>query len=163
MDETHHNLSKSGDKDGSHSVSYHNPTFQGGAVRGVKAGRHVTGVYATNAEGEALPHFYIFNSCAKADDNFQVKIYWFVGLPLIDGRFDCPTRVKTDSFYANRSQRSMYDELLSQYMESVIVPLYPNMHMTSVFVEATGKLNQGPVILKLDAGPGKRRLSSELV
>jgi hypothetical protein len=32
---------------------YDNPTFQRGAIRGVKAGGHVTGVHATNAEGEA--------------------------------------------------------------------------------------------------------------
>ncbi len=47
-------------------------------MRGVKAGRHVTGVYATNAEGEVLPSFYIFDSTAKADDNFRVTIDWFV-------------------------------------------------------------------------------------
>jgi hypothetical protein len=53
MDETHHNLAITGDRGGSCAVSYHNPAFQRGAVRGVKSGRHVTGVYATNAEGEA--------------------------------------------------------------------------------------------------------------
>jgi hypothetical protein len=47
----------------------------------------------------------------------------------------------------------MYDSLLNQYIESVIVPLYPNMNKTAIFDPRTGKLNQGPVILKLDAGP----------
>jgi hypothetical protein len=162
MDETYHNLSITGDKGGSRSVSYHNPSFQRGAVRGVKAGRHVTGAYATNAEGEALPPFYIFDSTAKSDDNFRVKIDWLVGLPSIEGRFGCPTRVESDSFYAVRSRGSMDDELLNQYIESVIIPLYPNMHKKAVFDETTGKLNQGPVILKLDAGPG-RIVSSEVV
>jgi hypothetical protein len=162
MDETHHNLFITGDKGGSRSVSYHNPSFQRGAVRGVKAGRHVTAAYATNAEGEALPPFYIFDSTAKSDDNFRVKIDWLVGLPSIEGRFGCPTRVESDSFYAVRSRGSMDDELLNQYIESVIIPLYPNMHKTAVFDKTTGKLNQGPVILKLDAGPG-RIVSSEVV
>ena len=67
MDETHHNLAITGDRGGSRSVSYHNAAFQRGAARGVKSGRHVTGVYATNAEGEALPPFYIFDSTAKSD------------------------------------------------------------------------------------------------
>jgi hypothetical protein len=57
MDETHHDLSITGDKGGSRAVSYHNPKFQRGASRGVKSSRHVTGVYATNSAGEALPPF----------------------------------------------------------------------------------------------------------
>ncbi|KAI2494414.1 hypothetical protein MHU86_20097 [Fragilaria crotonensis] len=162
MDETHHNLSITGDKSGSRSVSYHNPTFQRGAVRGVKAGRHITGVYATNAEGEALPPLYIFDSNAKSEDKFRVKMDWLKGLPSIEGRFGCPTRVESDSYYAVRSRGSMDDELLNHYIESVIIPLYPNMHKTAVFDATTGKLNQGPVILKLDAGPG-RMVSSEIV
>ena len=56
----------------------------------------------------------------------------------------------------------MDEELLNDYIESVIVPLYPNMHKTAVFDANTGKLNPCPVILKLDAGPG-RIVSSEVV
>jgi hypothetical protein len=44
----------------------------------------------------------------------------------------------------------------------MIVPLYPNMNKTAVFDLITGKLNQGPVILKVDAGPG-RIVSSEAI
>ena len=57
MDETHHDLSDTGDKGGSRAVLYHNPLYQRVAVRGVKSARHVTGVYATDAAGEALPPF----------------------------------------------------------------------------------------------------------
>ena len=70
MDETHHDLSITGDKGGSRAVSYHNPLYQRGAVRGVKSARHITGVYATNAAGEALPPFYIYDSSAKVEANF---------------------------------------------------------------------------------------------
>jgi hypothetical protein len=94
MDETHHNLAITGDRGGPRAVSYHNPSFQRGASRGVKSGRHVTGVYATNAEGEALPPFYIFDSTAKSDDNFRVKMDWLVGLPTVEGRFGCPSKEK---------------------------------------------------------------------
>jgi hypothetical protein len=51
MDETHHDLSITGDKGGSRAVSYHNPLYQRGATRGVKSAGHVTGAYATNAAG----------------------------------------------------------------------------------------------------------------
>lgn len=162
MDETHHNLSITGDRGGSRAVTYHDPTIQRGAARGVKAGRHVTGAYATNADGEALPPFYIFDSGAKSDSNFRVNTEWLVGLPSVRGRFGCPTMVESESFYAVRSRGSMDEELLNQYIETVIVPLYPNMNKTAVFDADTGKLNQGPVILKLDAGPG-RIVSSEAV
>ena len=119
-------------------------------------------MYATNAEGEALPPFYIFDSTAKSDENFRVKMDWLVGLPSIEGRFGCPTCIESDSFYGVRSRGSMDEELLNHYIESVIIPLYPNMHKTAVFDTSTGKLNQGPVILKLDAGP-VRIVLSEIV
>jgi hypothetical protein len=38
MDKTHHILAITGDRGGSLAVSYHNPAFQSGAVRGVKSG-----------------------------------------------------------------------------------------------------------------------------
>jgi hypothetical protein len=156
MDETHHDLSITGDKGGSRSVSYHNPSLQRGANRGVKSARHVTGAYATTAAGETLPPFYIFDSSAKLEGNFRVKVDWLVGLPTVSGRYGCPTfQEHCDSFFAVRPRGSMDDSLLNQYIESVIVPLYPNMHKTAIFDPVTGKLNQGPVILKLDAGPGR--------
>jgi len=64
MDETHHDLSITGDKGGSRSLVYNNLTLQRGYKKTVKPGRHVTGVYATNAAGEALPPLYIFDSGA---------------------------------------------------------------------------------------------------
>ena len=76
-------------------------------------------------------------------------------MPSITGQFGCPTQVESDSFYAARPQGSMDDSFLNQYIESVIVPLYPNMNKTAIFDPTSGKLNQGPVILKLDAGPGR--------
>jgi hypothetical protein len=47
----------------------------------------------------------------------------------------------------------MDDLLLNQYIEQVIMLLHPNMNKQAIFDLVTGKLNQGPVILTLDAGP----------
>ena len=92
MDETHHDLSITGDKGGSHSVSYHNPSLQRGANRGIKSARHVTGAYATTAAGEALSPFYIYDLSAKRKENFRVRVEWLAGLFLISGWFaGCPT------------------------------------------------------------------------
>jgi hypothetical protein len=154
MDETHHNLAITGDRGGPRAISYHNPAFQRGASRVVKLGRHVTGVYATNAEGEVLPPFYIFDSTAKSEENFCVKMDWIVSLATIEGRFGCPSKEKYDSFYAVRPSGSMDNELLNQYIEMVMLPLYPNMNKTAILDER-GRLLQGPVILKVDAGPGR--------
>ena len=108
VDETHHDLSITGDKGGSRAVSYHDSTLQRGAQRGVKSARHLTGVYATTAAGESLPPFYIFDSSAKSEDNFRVKVEWLVGLPTVSGRYGCPTHQEDlDSFYAVRPRGSM--------------------------------------------------------
>ena len=64
------------------------------------------------------------NSTAKSEENFCVKMDWLVGLPLITGRFGCPTQVESDSFFAVRSRGSMDEELLNQYIETVIVSQY---------------------------------------
>ncbi len=60
MDETHHDLSITGNKGGSRALVYSNPKRQRGYKKTVNAGRHVTGVYASNAAGEALPPLSIF-------------------------------------------------------------------------------------------------------
>ncbi len=48
-----------------------------------------------------------------------------MGLPSITGRFGCPTQVESDSFFAVRSRGSMDEELLNQYIETVIVGCIP--------------------------------------
>ena len=49
--------------------------------------------------------------------------------------------------------------LLNENIEQVIMPLHPNLKNTAVLDPFTEKLNQGPVILKVDAGPGMIVLS----
>ncbi len=155
MDETHHDLSITGDKGGPRSVVYHNPGLQRGCKRTVKASRHVTGVYATNAAGEALPPMFIFDSGAKLEKNFRVKVQWLQGLPVVTGRFGCPTQIEESSFCSVRTRGSMDDTLFIDYIERVVLPLYPNISKTAEFDPVTGKLLCGPVVLKVDSGPGR--------
>jgi hypothetical protein len=37
----------------------------------------------TQQPGEALPPFYIFDSCSKTSENYRVKVEWLVGLPSV--------------------------------------------------------------------------------
>jgi len=48
----------------------------------------------------------------------------------------------------------MDDSLFNDYIERVVLPLYPNISKTARF-DANGKLLCGPVILKVDSGPGQ--------
>ena len=162
MDETHHDLSITGDKSGSRAITYHNPNLQRSGKRAVKNARHVTGVYATNAAGESFPPMYIFDSSCKNPANYQVKIDWLVGLPKVTGQYGRPTLTEVDSFYAVRSKGSMDDSLLNAYVEDNILPLFPNISNEAVF-DSEGKLLRGPVILKLDAGPGRMVASQESI
>ena len=162
-DAKNHDLSITGDKGGSRSVVYHNPNYQRGYKRSVKAGRHVTGVYATNAAGEALPPMYIFDSGAKLEQNFRVKTTWLEGLPVIKGRFGCPELIEESSFFSVRSRGSMDDSLFIEYIEKVVLPLYPNISKTTEFDPVNGKLLRGPVILKVDSGPGRIVASEESI
>jgi hypothetical protein len=129
----------------------------------VKSARNVTGAYATNAAGEVLPPFYTFDSSAKSAENFRVKVSWLEGLPTVTGRFGCPTKVESGSFHTVRPRGPMDDSLLNEYIEQVIVPLNPNLNKMAVFDPITGKLNQGPVILNDNAGPGRIVLSEDIL
>jgi hypothetical protein len=138
MDETHHDLLVTGDRGGPRSVTYHNPRFQRGCKRGVQSSRHVTGVYATSAAGENIPPMYTFDSGAKIEDNFRVKMKWLDGLPTVTGRFGCPSIVESSSFYAVRTKGSMDDSLFNSYIDDVILPLFPNISKHASFDAATG-------------------------
>ena len=139
MDETHHDLSITSEKGGPRSTMYHNPNYQRGYKPSTKAGRHETGVYATTAAGGILPPMYIFDSSATVDDNFRVKVSWLEGLPKIEGRFGCPTRIESGSFFAVRSSGSMDDTLFNDYVDRIVLPLYPNISKTTRFDPITGK------------------------
>jgi hypothetical protein len=139
MDETFHDLSITSDKGDPRATTYHNKMYQRGpSRRSVKSTRHVNGVYVTNAGGESLPPMYIFYSSASTEENYCVKLEWLKGLPTITGRFGCPSVIESSSFYAVRGKGSMDDLLLAEYIDLVVLPLYPNIAKNAMF-NATGK------------------------
>ncbi len=99
---------------------------------------------------------YIFDSGAKVDANSHVKLGWVEILHVITGKFGCRTLIEQDFFFSVHLRGSMDDTLLNDYIERVVFPLYSNMMKVAEFdKEGTGRLLMGPVILKLDAGPGR--------
>jgi hypothetical protein len=97
---------------------------------------------------------YIFDSGAKIESNDRVKMSLLEGLPVIEGRFGCPSRVEVASFYSVRARGSMDDLLFNEYVERVVLSLYPNISKTAKF-DPTGTLLCSPVVLKVDSGPGQ--------
>jgi len=163
MDKTNHALSITGHRGGPRATTYHNPLLQRGHKVKAKQGRHVTGVYATNAAGEAIPPMYIFDSSAKSERIFRIRCSWVENLPKVSGRFGCPeTQHDVASYYAVRSRGSMDDSLFNNYVEEVIIPLYPNISKRARF-DQNGKLLCGPVILKVDSGPGRLVANAESI
>ena len=126
MDETHHNLAITGDRGGHQAVSYHNPAFQRGASRGVKSGCHDTGVYATNAEGEALPPFYIFDSTAKSEGTFVSRWIGFWVCQQLRGGSVVHPRKNTTAFlpFARADQWTMSCSIsTSKWLFSHCIPI----------------------------------------
>ena len=113
-----------------------------------------------------------------------MKLSWLEGLPKLKGG-GCPDRVEEPSFFSVRARESMDDSLFNDYVERVVLPLYPNINKTAKFDPNTstlatlwnnnaavflklkllltsllvdteaGKLLCGPLILKVDSGPGR--------
>ena len=117
---------------------YHNASLQRGYTPSTKAGRHVTGVYATSAAGETLPPMYIFDSSAVSECNYQVRVEWLRNLPTVEGRYGCPTLVDSGSFFAVRASGSMDDTLFNDYVDRIVLPLFPNIAKTTKFDPRTG-------------------------
>jgi hypothetical protein len=54
----------------------------------------------------------------------------------------------------------MEDKLFGQWLDLVIYPLYPNISPTFEFSES-GRVLKGPVLLKVDSGPGRISTAAE--
>jgi len=90
---------------------------------------------------------YVFDSGAKHEQNFRVKVRWLDGLPMVMGRYGCPeTQHDLSSFDSAQSHGSMNKFLFIEYIEKVVLPLYPNIALTTKF-DKNGKLLCGPVII----------------
>jgi hypothetical protein len=82
---------------------------------------------------------YVFDSGAKNECNYGVKLSWLEGLPVVNQRFGCPERVEVASFYSVRAKGSMENSLFHDYIDRVVLPLYPNINKTAKCDPNTGK------------------------
>ncbi len=70
--------------------------------------------------------------------------------------------MECNSYFAVWCQGSIDNSLLNAYVENNILSLIPNISNKEVF-DSKGKLLHGPVILKLDSGPGQMIPSRESI
>ena len=153
MDETQRPFSTEMDKCGSRSVSFGFNDDGRKERRSSRGCRHTTGVYTLNTDGEELPPLYMFDSSAQHTCNFQVQPSWCKGLPKVNRRYGREEKVSVDSFISVCSKGSMNGSLFRHFIRNVILPLYPNISNECVLVD--GKVIKGPVIFKIDSGPGR--------
>ena len=114
IDETHHRFSNESDKGGTRALRYAASFITRSGDRVVKNGRHTTGVYSTNAFGEALPPLYILDSKAKYPKNFQIDLRVAEGLPKVYGKYGNRHAAWYDSDLAVRRKGGM-DTSLSMF------------------------------------------------
>ena len=157
FDETDHPFTTENDKGGSRSVRWGDLKLGKGTERGTRGSRHTTGIYGSNAAGEAMPPVYCFDSSAANIENYQVKSTWVDGLPKVRGKYGCPTTEDYESFVSVRKSGCTDEQLMQQIIEDVYLPLYPNCQKDTVRVN--GKLVAGPIILKTDSGQGRLNAS----
>ena len=83
FDKTDHPFTTENDSSGSRSLRWGEPTLGKGTERGTRGSRHTTGIYGTDAAGEAMHPVYCFDSSAANIENFQVKSAWVTDLPKV--------------------------------------------------------------------------------
>ena len=107
LDETHHELTTRGNKGGSTTIRYANPSFARSGDRVVEAASHTTGVYGFTLRGESLPPLYIFSSGAAHEENYKFDLKICKGLPCVTARYGSADATEQPSRVAVRKKGSM--------------------------------------------------------
>ena len=161
LDETHHELTTVGNKSGSTTTRFANPSFPRSGDRVVETSGHITGVYAFTLRGEPLPPLYIFSSAAECEDNMKLSPEVCEGLPTVEAKYAQDSIFNHPSRTVIRKKGSMDTSLWHELHRKVYLPCgyKDKLSPTPVRDPVTNKLITGPLIIKTDAGPG--RLSKE--
>ena len=153
LDETHHPFSTNGDKGGPRGTTYTNPDFnRSGSRIGQDGNSHTTGVYALSPL-EPFPPIFIFEIGAKNAEGMRIKTGWLTNLPTVVEKWGFDEVTSVNSHVVVRKKVSM-DEELFRLTISFIASLYPHVS-PKVERDKEGKFMRGPIIIKMDSGPGR--------
>ena len=152
---THHRLSNEGDRGGSRATTWVDKTFGRSGRRKVAATQgHVTGLYTALADGQNGPPFYFFQSDAENPESYKIDARWVLGLPRV--RFQQPdgTIVVIPPGTIVTPKGGMNGESFEKWLDMCIYPLFPDIAPDWEYDEE-GNVVAGPVVLKIDGGPGR--------
>ena len=154
FDETDHLFTTQNEKGGSRSIRWGDHILPKGSESGTQGLGHTTGIYSSNTTSEAMPTIYCYYRSAGDEENFQIKLSWFEGIPKVRVRYGFPT-VETYNSFAYVFKSGCTDEqLMQKIIKDVYLPLYPNLHKV-VKHDNNGKLLAGPAFIKTDSGQGR--------
>ena len=154
-DETHHRLSNEGDRGGSRATTWVDKSLGRSGRRKVAATQgHVTGLYTCLADGQNGPPFYFFQSDAENSESYKIDARWVVGLPRV--RFEQPdgTIVIIPAGTIVTPKGGMNGESFEKWLNMCVYPLFPDLAPDWEYDE-DGNVVAGPVVLKIDGGPGR--------
>jgi len=159
-DEKHRIFSNEGDKGGSRASGLTDPRFPTGGRRIVKNSTHTTEMHGTTSNHEVIPSMFIFDTSCEDETNQKISAAWLLGVPGVRGKFGHSEVHSYSPAFAVTSNGSMELQLFEQWLEKCIYPLYPDMSPTFVY-DDDGSFVSGPVVLKIDMGPGRLSKSAE--
>ena len=84
----------------------------------------------------------------------RMRPEWTFGVPRVKGKWGCASEIIMEPSFILNEKGGMQGNGLEQWIESQILPAYPNMAYDWKFDEA-GNVLEGPVFLQLDAGPDR--------
>ena len=161
-DETHHKLTNEGDRGGSRANTQTDPSLPRTGRRKVANERHITGLHGTTAAGEVLPSFYFFDTSCEKPENRKFNLTWLLGLPWVQGFFGCGELASFPPAGCVTVSGGMEAAVFDSYLDQCIYPCFPDMSPDWVF-DDDGEFISGPVILKIDSGPGRIGMGAENV
>ena len=84
----------------------------------------------------------------------RMRPEWTFGVPRVKGKWGCASEIIMEPSFILNEKGGMQGNGLEQWIESQILPAYPNMAYDWKFDEV-GNVLEGPVFLQLDAGPDR--------
>ena len=164
VDETHHAYSSEGSKGGPQALRFASNSFQRSGEPCVKSAAHTTGVYGTTCGGEPLPPLYIFSTSAKDEENYTYDPLIGKTLPAVTTKYADTLHKTRPSYVVVRETGSMDTRLWHDLNRLVYIPCFKGkISPEPIRDPVTQKLISGPLIVKMDSGPGRLLKEAESI
>ncbi|CAB9513798.1 unknown protein [Seminavis robusta] len=110
-----------------------------------KSGAKMTIMFGLNFAGEALPPLLLFPSHAKNPANYKLKADFAKCLPQVEAIYGFDKPRAHNIPFAMNPKGSMTKEMLNDFFERCVLPLYPDCADTK----------ESSLLIKVNSGPGR--------